>query len=222
MGKAHLLAHRAMNTGTIEKGYRELLDLVGEAESPCSQWLHLQWHLLVFELSLGEKEEACQRFERRLKAPILGSSWVPTDGPSALWRLHLAKANIDLPWAELASRLGSAEDERLSDYERLHLLLVLGGAGRTATLKRWLDTVALDSRGSVLLHRAGRSMLAYAEGDFSRAGLLLHGLCPDVHELGGSSAQNALFPSIARHMFQLAARRSAPGLSPTYQAALSA
>jgi len=202
-GAAHAAAHRALDSGDYREGHRQLAAWLEGRTSAGSQWVHVQWHMLVFEIAVGEWGAARARFD----AYILPScDDAATDAPAGLWRLALsAPGPVDLPWAVIsanaASRLGSAKDR----YVELHHLLALAGAGDTEALERWVDAHPVHCEEDCTLHDLGRALLFYSAGIYADAARALAIALPGLPRLGGSHAQNALFTQIQRRAAEQAA-----------------
>ncbi|MDX1383549.1 MAG: hypothetical protein R3190_07900, partial [Thermoanaerobaculia bacterium] len=81
IGTAHVAAHRMLDEGRYEEGYRHLRAFIGREHGSGSDWIHLQWHLAVFELSTGRRGDARRRFEHHI-LPAVASCQALTDGPS--------------------------------------------------------------------------------------------------------------------------------------------
>ncbi len=189
-GAAHVIAHRALDEGRLEDGYRDLGAYLDTHDGEGSDWVHVHWHMAVFELALGHWDAAHRRYLRRI-APAVSEA--ATDAPALLWRLTLAAdADVELPWSDVAA-LGAAEDA--SPFVKLHHLLALAGAGDTAVLRGRLGRPATSIEDR-LVDSYGRGLLAYASGDYARAIADFDEALPHIHRLGGSHAQNQLFVQI--------------------------
>ena len=199
-GWAHVEAHRLLDAGRPEEGHRVLEAWLATHEGAGSDWIHLQWHMAVFEIATGRWASAFQRFARHI-LPAVSAGDAHTDAPSLSWRLSLASpGKAEIPWEPV--REAAIEGLRGSNapYVELHHLLALAGAGDVAAIKRWHLTRARDasSLSDRVLTRMAEGLDAFAAQDYSRAAVTLIKAVPQVSRLGGSRAQNQLFELISQ------------------------
>src|SRR5690606_19621119 len=128
VGEAHAVAHRYLDAANYQDGYDALVKwLEGERPGYGARWVHIQWHVVVFELAVGHWARARQRFDAGILPAVLEGDTALTDAPSALWRLSLAAGEAcHLPWDPVITRaksqLGGQPFVELS-----HLLAFAGG-----------------------------------------------------------------------------------------------
>jgi len=97
-GWAHVEAHRLLDAGQPDEGHRVLGAWLASHEGDGSDWIHLQWHMAVFEIATGLWSSAFRRFARHI-LPSVSTGDAHTDAPSLLWRLSLATpAGAEIPW----------------------------------------------------------------------------------------------------------------------------
>lgn len=198
-GEAHVMAHRMLDEGRHELGHRLLGDWLGSNDGSGSCWTHLQWHMGVFELAVGQWDAALSRFEREILPVIVSSQDALTDGPAMLWRLTLAAPRpVDFDWEPVRNAAARQLAEPCDAYVELHCLLALAGAGDRQGLDRWMKgrRAAVGPKSKVLT-AMGAGLRAFAAGDFRLAAPVLASAAPQVSLLGGSQAQNELFREIA-------------------------
>jgi hypothetical protein len=200
-GVAHDIAHQMLDKGEHEAGYQMLGAWLDAHDGQGSEWVHMQWHMGVFELALGYWDAAFARFHAEILPAAVDGEDALTDAPAMLWRLALAAPrSVELPW-EAVRRRALESMERPSDpYVELHHLLALAGAGDLDGLDRWLSRRDSDepSHPRRLVTRMAVALRAYAAGDYARAGWELAETVPDLSEVGGSRAQNELFADIEK------------------------
>ena len=203
-GEAHVMAHRMLDEERHELGHRLLGDWLSRNSGTGSDWTHLQWHMAVFEIAVGEWEAALARFEREITPVAIDSDDALTDAPAMLWRLWLtAPRDVDLPWEPLRSRAVRNLGKRESPYVELHCLLALAGARDIETLDQWLriKRFCKDAR-TKLLARLVVGLRAFAAADYMLAASVLDTVVARISELGCSHAQNLLFQQIAHHCWE--------------------
>jgi hypothetical protein len=200
-GSAHVMAHRMLDQGLHAAGHRLLGAWLEGRSGAGSEWVHLQWHMAMFELALGDWKGAFARFRKHILPAATTTGEALTDAPSLLWRLSLAAtAPVELPW-EPVREMALARMRRPSKpFVELHNLLALAGAGDIESLDGWLRGRAPVGRSQSegLLVRAALALRAYAAGDHRHAAEALASLAPHLSRVGGSRAQNGLFESIRR------------------------
>lgn len=208
-GAAHVMAHRLLDGDRCELGHRLLGAWLEGRTGMGSDWVHLQWHMAVFELALGHWEAAFTRFQEQILPTAATTEDAPTDAPALLWRLSLAaRGPVELPWQPVRMTALARMRRPSSLYVELHNVLALAGAGDVASLDRWLKRQAplARSRSEALVARMTVALRAYAAGDFELAATVLASVVPHIAEVGGSRAQNQLFTEL-----MWAARRKARG-----------
>ena len=204
-GQVHVMAHRMLDAGHHLTGQQLLRTWLDGRSGAGSEWIHLQWHMAVFELAVGLRAAALTRFMEHILPAVVTGEDALTDAPALLWRLSLAaSAPVELPWDSVRARALARMRRPAEPYVELHNLLALAGAGDVASLDRWLGDHEQDRRspsGATVLWMC-RGLRAFAARDYPRAVTMLAEGVPRVPELGGSHAQNLLFDGI-----QLEARR---------------
>ncbi len=200
-GEAHELAHRMLDQGLEAEGFARLSAWLAENDRPAgeeldSQWVHLHWHMAVFEIAVGRPEDAYRRYRERI-LPAVHRGEALTDAPSLLWRLSLAaEGSIDIEWSE-------ARDAALKHlghsnaYVEIHNLLALAGARELECIDRWLDRHyrGADHTQARISLQIAWALRTFANRDYEPAAKLLRSL-RELSRLGGSRAQNTLWAEI--------------------------
>jgi len=199
-GWAHVEAHRLLDTDRPEEGHRVLGAWLAEHEGAGSDWVHLQWHMAVFEIATGRCGAASERYARQI-LPAVSTGDAYTDAPSLLWRLSLASpGEAEIPWEPV--REAAVEGLRAvnAPYVELHHLLALAGAGDGSAIRDWRNTRRRDasSLSGHVLTRMAEGLGAFAARDYSGAAVTLAATVTKVSRLGGSRAQNQLFELISQ------------------------
>jgi hypothetical protein len=199
-GWAHVEAHRLLDAGRPEEGHRVLGAWLAGRDGAGSDWVHLQWHMAVFEIAVGRWTSASDRFVREI-LPAVSAGEAHTDAPALLWRLSLTSpAGVHIPWAPVRDAAIEGLRGVSSPYVELHHLLALAGAGDASSLNRWRSSAARDDSSLCghVLTRMADGLCAFAAQDYSRAAVTLAATAPRVSRLGGSRAQNQLFELISQ------------------------
>jgi len=208
-GAIHLMVHRMLDSNQISRGHRSLGDWLATRDGSGSKWVHLQWHMAVFEVSLGHWHSAYARFRQHILPAVLTSYDALTDAPAFLWRLSLeAGKHHWLPWEAVRNRAILSLQQQRSPFINAHNLLALAGAGDTDTLDEWIDhkTQSTVSRAEAPVIRIARGLRSYISGRYAHAAHELHGIAAQFSKVSGSRAQNELFTRLHE-----SARRKAAG-----------
>ncbi len=207
LGEAHALAHRLTDTERWGLGHQLLGEWLDAHRGHGSDWVHLHFHMAIFDLALGDWDSAHQRFLCEVLPTVASSADALTDAPALLWRLALsAPEPVRLPW-EPVRRAALAQLHATPDpFVQLHHLLALAGAKDTISIALWLrtDWMFAGKNQQGVLERFALAMSALSSGDFLRAAGLLHAVLPDLPAVGGSQAQNQLFGQLASWAVQQA------------------
>jgi hypothetical protein len=190
------MAHRMLDDNRIELGHRLLGDWLQDRTGSGSDWLHLHFHMAVFELAVDDWDAAHTRFIQEILPAAATTEEALTDAPALLWRLALtATEPVELPWEAL--RLTALGRMRRSSkpFVELHNLLALAGAGDVTSIDQWLQTRPADipSRRERLVEQMAVALKAYAAGSYMHAASVLRNVVPQLSQVGGSHAQNQLF-----------------------------
>ena len=205
VGVAHVMAHRLLDEGRIDLGHQRLGAWLDGRKGVGSQWVHLQFHMGVFELALGRWNDAYTRFMTETLPAATKTQDALTDAPALLWRLALsAPAPVELPW-QAVHRTALSNLERSPDaFVELHHLLALAGASDLASIERWLQARSLGTRShrDHIVYRVALALKAYVSRAYEQAAIGLARLAPFLSDLGGSHAQRQLFSEIERSSWQ--------------------
>lgn len=199
-GAAHAFAHRMFDNGSIETGRRGLEAWLAGRRGSGSEWLHLHFHLALFELESGDWQRAYQRFEIEILPAATSGAEALTDAPGLLWRLAItAPAAVDLPWRPLQRTALANLHRGRHPFVQLHNLLALAGAGDVAGIRRYFEAsaAARPAPGERQLRQCAPALQALAAGSWRQAGQLLYAVMPEISSIGGSGAQNRLFEQLA-------------------------
>ena len=206
-GDIHVAAHRMLDAGNNELGQKLLGDWLDSHSGSGSKWAHLQWHMAVFDLSLGHWNAALARFRTHILPVVASSIDALTDAPALLWRLSLAAdAPVVLPWEPVRLRALASMKTPRSDFVEIHNLLALAGAQDFVNLERWLQRrrFSASSRSEAIVFRIATALRALINGSYETAATTFESVMPYVGEIGGSRAQNDLFRQLRESAQRLA------------------
>ena len=194
-GFAHTLAHRMVDSGEFLQGHRALGRWLNSQQGEGSEWVHLQFHMAVFELALGQWDDAYQRFIAQVLPTAAGTAQALTDAPALLWRLAIAaREPVVLPWQPIR-RTALANLRQSGDaFTQIHHLLALAGAGDYRSIQEFSKEQL--PRASIVRQFA-TACDALARRAYSQARERLSAVMPDLGEVGGSHAQQGIFEQLA-------------------------
>jgi hypothetical protein len=194
IGQAHAMAHELFDQGLPQQGHRLLGQWLDTHRGRGSNWVHLQFHMAVFELALGQWHQAHQRFIKQVLPIAATTGEALTDGPALMWRLAMsAPTQIALPWQAVAESAKASMQPNDNEFVQLHHLLAMAGAGDTGSIRSWARSTASSS----ILHRFGQVCEALSQSAYRQARDLLWPLVPELSQLGGSHAQNGIYRQLA-------------------------
>ena len=86
---AHSVAHVYFERGDAA-GADFLRNWLAGFDCPASSYVHLSWHLALFELALGQYQRALERYEQDIRPYVVAKSMATLpDSASFLWRVQL-------------------------------------------------------------------------------------------------------------------------------------
>jgi len=195
-GDIHVTAHRMLDAGRNELGQKLLGAWLDGHSGIGSEWTHLQWHMAVFDLSLGNWNAALARFQKQILPAVITSFEALTDAPALLWRLSLASGtSVALPWKPVRLRALASMKQPRSAFVEIHNLLALAGARDFGNLERWLQERRFPacSRTETIVFRIATALRSFTTGRYEVAATTFESVMPHLAEIGGSRAQNNLF-----------------------------
>lgn len=201
-GAAHVMAHRMFDDDQIELGHQLLGEFLRTHSGSGSDWVHLHFHMAVFELAMNDWDAAYARFMKEILPVAADTEEALTDAPALLWRLAMtARGPAELPWQDLRNTALRRMQRPSEPFVELHNLLALAGAGDRASIDRWLEsrTGVQPSRRQQLVRQMAVALRACVSGAYEYAAAVLRRVVPQLSEVGGSRAQNELFRQIEQH-----------------------
>jgi len=197
VGAAHVMAHRLLDSGQVELGHERLGRWLAGRDGTGSDWAHIQFHMAIFELAVGDWKAAYARFLEELLPIAATSQDALTDAPALAWRLALQsdRGNDPLPWEALRQTALSSLERPTDPFVEMHNLLALAGADDSESIGAWLDTHRCDTpaRSAGALVRMAEALGAYTRKNYRVAAGMLRDVVRELPSIGGSWAQNQLF-----------------------------
>lgn len=211
-GAAHVMAHRLFDQNRWELGRRWLGRWLEHKSGWGSDWIHLEFHMSLFEIATGRWDAAYARFLEEIAPAAETTELALTDAPALAWKLALeADAPVDLPWESLRSTALRRMKRPADAFVTLHNLLALAGARDVESLRQWLRArppIAASGAQRVVAQMA-RALIASINGNYGRAADRLGEALPRLSSLGASHAQNQLFVALESTWRHLSNRSAA-------------
>jgi hypothetical protein len=165
---------------------------------------HLWWHRALFHLERSEFDAVLDLYDRRfrnLSSPLtLAQPDLYIDvqnAASMLFRLELAGIDVGDRWNEIADKAEARVGDCLSAFTLPHWMMALAATGRDEASRRMLDAMgAFGSGEGAVAKIVGEialpiceAVLAHRKRSYKRAVELMRPVLSDMHQLGGSHAQ---------------------------------
>jgi tetratricopeptide (TPR) repeat protein len=163
---------------------------------------HVSWHGALFHLELGAPDAALDLYDRRVRAVQTDDFRDIANAASLLRRLERHGISVGDRWTELAAKAETRIGDPSLVFARLHDLLSLAAAGRTAAAEMMLRSMRLHAaRQSGTQSRIlgeigltlGVAILAARRGQYERVVDLLFPVRDRIRRIGGSHAQREIF-----------------------------
>ncbi|HXP77857.1 MAG TPA: tetratricopeptide repeat protein [Stellaceae bacterium] len=197
----HARIHAHVELGETKPGVAFLTTWLRDYDPAAQLHCHLNWHLALFELDLGEAEAAMTRYLAAMRPAVAQCAPMATlaDVASFLWRCGLCGAGPrPLPWDEVADFAERRFPRAGLAFADLHAVMAEAATQAAAGLERRigdLERLAADGKlpqGRVVPMLA-RGLAAFARGEPAEAADLLAAAMPDLTRVAGSHAQREVF-----------------------------
>ena len=200
----HAVAHVMEMQGRHAEGIAWLDELERHWEGGANLLHHLWWHRALFHLERRELDAVLALYDtrfRNLSAPLTQA--VPDlyidvqNAASMLFRLERLGIDVGDRWIEIADKAETRIGDCLSTFTLPHWMMALAATGRDDAAVRMLDGMRVFGEGEVTVTRIVRSValpvseavLAHGRGEYTRTLDLMRPVLGDMHQLGGSHAQ---------------------------------
>lgn len=194
---AHATAHLAYEQGEAEAAGRFLATWLTGYPRDGALFSHLNWHLALALLELGDAAAAARLF-REAFAPEVHSGpprGKLNDAVSFLWRWELAGQPRDADaWRAMHVFANGAFPRAGSAFSDMHVALAQAVAGDAAALEAragQIDGLAREGRypSGSCVPAVARGFAAFEQGDFAAAIAALEQVAEELERIGGSHAQ---------------------------------
>jgi tetratricopeptide (TPR) repeat protein len=200
----HAVAHIMEMQGRHGEGIAWLAELERNWEGGNNLLHHLWWHRGLFHLERREFDAVLDLYDRRfrnLASPLtLAQPDLYIDvqnAASMLFRLELLGIDVGGRWDEIADKAEARCGDCLSAFTLPHWMMALAASGRDDAARRMLDAMRAEGAGEGTVREiVGKvalpvceAVLAHRRGEHLQALERMRPVLGEMHQLGGSHAQ---------------------------------
>jgi tetratricopeptide (TPR) repeat protein len=196
----HSMTHVHFERGDAASGEGFLGSWLQGFDAPPTAYVHLSWHLALFELALGKYQETLDRYDNYIRPSVIARSLSAlNDSSSLMWRLQMYSGSPSpKPWEEVLEIAAPAAERPGAAFRDAHAALAFAGGGDTEAMGKLtgrLRKAAEDgndfAREVVLPLVLGID--AFGQGNYTEAVRLIEPIFPQLVRIGGSHAQREVF-----------------------------
>ena len=202
---SHSVAHSMLEMGEAKNGSDFLGNWIGDYDKRAPFYVHLAWHLALFELALGHYNRVLALYKDEIRPSVLNKEqFTLEDSASLLWRCQLYGLPISTgEWKEVYAQAGDAVKGTGTVYRDAHAALAFAGSHDRKSLNTMIQRLTESSKkGDRLAQEVTlpliRGIDAFANGSYDEAIELMEPIFDksDFYQLvriGGSHAQREVF-----------------------------
>ena len=197
-GAAHVVSHVNYENNRHTGGSDWLATWLQDYDRRAGLHCHLNWHLALFELSLGHYSRAMQIYDEDI-APANGTPVKLADMSSFLWRLQLYGCSAaELDWDAITPLAEPAAASPAATFFAAHAALWAAARHDDATLAALAEKLRdLGAKGhpiaATVVLPLVQGIAAFAHADYDEAIRQIEPIADDIVRLGGSHAQREVF-----------------------------
>jgi tetratricopeptide (TPR) repeat protein len=207
----HAVAHIMEMQGRYAEGIAWLDELERNWDGKANLVHHLWWHRALFHLERREFDAVLDLYDRRFRNLSAALTQAQPDlyidvqnAASMLMRLELLGIDVGERWNEVADKAEARIGDCLSAFTLPHWMMALAATGRDDAAQKMLDGMRAFGTGEGAVARIVRkvavpvceAVLAHRKGEYTRALDLMRPVLGDMHQLGGSHAQQDVLMQI--------------------------
>ncbi len=201
---AHSVAHVYFERGDAAGGADFLANWLAGFDCPASSYVHLSWHLALFELALGQYQRAIERYERDIRPYVVAKSMATLpDSASFLWRVQIYSGSPHVfpegeLWEDVQPLAMPMAEKPGFAFQVAHAALALAANGDHDGLSMMLAQLQSTAEQGDAFTREMvvplvQVIVAFAQGDYAQSAQWLEPVCPQLVRIGGSHAQREVF-----------------------------
>ncbi len=196
----HSMTHVHFERGDAASGEDFLGGWLQAFDAPASSYVHLSWHLALFELAQGKYQETLDRYENFIRPSVVAKSMSTlNDSASLMWRLQIYGGTPPpMPWEEVRAIAAPAADRPGAAFRDAHAALAFAGSGDHESMEKMTGRLRKsaqdgDSFTKDVVLPLAKGIEAFGQGDYSEAVGFFEPVFPQLVRIGGSHAQREVF-----------------------------
>ncbi len=207
----HSVAHVYFERGDAAAGAPFLERWLQGFDCPASSYVHLSWHLALFELALGQYQRAIERYEQDIRPYVAAKSMATLpDSASFLWRVQMYSATPPLalwahvsasstpPWEEVRALATPMADKPGFAFLVAHAALAFAASRDQDALTTMIANLQSQAEQGDLFTQdivlpLVQGITGFAQHEYAKTAELLEPVCPQLVRIGGSHAQREVF-----------------------------
>ena len=196
----HSMTHVHFERGDSAGGEDFLGSWLRGFDSPATSYVHLSWHLALFELAQGKYQETLDRYEDFIRPSVVAKSMSAlNDSASLMWRLQMyAGAIPDQPWEEVCDIAAPAAARAGVAFRDAHAALAFAGGGDYERMERMINRLVTAAEGGDSFIREFvlplvQGIDAFSQAKYAESVRLMEPAFPQLIRMGGSHAQREVF-----------------------------
>jgi tetratricopeptide (TPR) repeat protein len=209
----HSMTHVHFERGDAAGGEDFLGSWLQGFDAPPTSYVHLSWHLALFELAQGKYQETLDRYENYIRPSVIARSMAAlNDSSSLMWRLQMYSGNPPpKPWAEVVEIAAPAAERPGAAFRDAHAALAFAGGGNAEAMGKLTSRLRKAAEGGNAFAREVVLPLvlgidAFGQGNYTEAARLMEPVFPQLVRIGGSHAQREVFEDTMLEAYIRAAR----------------
>jgi len=196
----HSMTHVHFERGDAASGEDFLGAWLRVFDAPASSYVHLSWHLALFELAQGKYQETLDRYENFIRPSVAAKSMAAlNDSASLMWRLQIyTGAPPPKPWEEVVTIAAPAAERPGAAFRDAHAALAFAAGGDHEAMAKMTDRLRKTAAsgnsfaGEIVLPLV-KGIEAFADERYTEAVSFFEPIFPSLVRIGGSHAQREVF-----------------------------
>ena len=196
----HSMTHVHFERGDATSGEDFLGGWLQGFDAPATSYVHLSWHLALFELAQGKYQETLDRYENFIRPSVVAKSMSTlNDSASLMWRLQMYGGSPPpKPWEEVLTLAAPAAERPGAAFRDAHAALAFAGGGDHEAMAKMTERLRKsaqdgDSFAREVVLPLAEGIEAFGQGRYTQAVSFLEPVFPQLVRIGGSHAQREVF-----------------------------
>lgn len=196
----HSMTHVHFERGDSASGEDFLGSWLRGFDSPATSYVHLSWHLALFELAQGKYQETLDRYEDFIRPSVVAESMSAlNDSASLMWRLQMyGGTTSDQPWEEVCEIAAPATTRAGVAFRDAHAALAFAGGGDYERMEEMINRLITAAEGGDSFTREFvlplvQGIDAFSQAQYAESVRLMEPVFPQLIRMGGSHAQREVF-----------------------------